>query len=130
MKRKFIKMLCILLMGVSLVQCSGNKNNVNQNNSTNNPSISQPNNNEQNSTNKPVDNKIKISAENVIESKYQSIVPIIIKEGHPDSGFVGTGVMIGPNTLLTNEHVVNEYKKEDLGVALNQHGTITTFDVE
>lgn len=117
MKNKFIKILCFLVLGVSLVQCS-NKS-LNQQNNT---QIVTPS-----TTNNSASTGTLIDASEVSSSKYQSIVPIISKS---NDIFNGTGVIIGPNTLLTNRHVTEGETKDTLYVSLNKGTETINFDIE
>lgn len=130
MKKSFIKMLCLLVLGVSLVQCSSNNTKQEDNNQvTVSPYAPLP---EDTTINLPEDfvnstGKEKIPAHAISGSKYQSVVPIVSAS---DDKYVGTGTIIGKNTILTNKHVTDMETKDTLYVLLNEDDKTIKFEIE
>ena len=83
MKNRFIKMLCLLVLGISLIQCSRN----------NEPNFTSP--------------KVKIEAKDIENSKYNLVVPITRRDKNNSKIYCGTGFIVGPNTVLTNKHITD-----------------------
>lgn len=113
MKNRFIKMLCLLVLGISLIQCSRN----------NEPNFTSP--------------KVKIEAKDIENSKYNLVVPITRRDKNNSKIYCGTGFIVGPNTVLTNKHITDTdpddhilNPEKELFVELNKNGTTTTFEID
>lgn len=147
MKRIFIKTLCLLVLGVGLVQCSSNKqtdtsnqNNstqqttTNQNNSTQQNTTNQNNNNNDNNSNTTItETRTEMDFKDVINSKYQAVVPVVSRKDNITAPG-GTAFIVGPNTVVTNKHVtefaLSENTQQELAVAINENGEEILFDIE
>lgn len=147
MKRIFIKTLCLLVLGVGLVQCSSNKqtDTANQNNSTQQTTTNQNNSTQQNTTNQNNNNndnnsnttitetRTEMDFKDVINSKYQSVVPVVSRKDNTTAPG-GTAFIVGPNTVVTNKHVtefgLSENTQQELAVAINENGEEILFDIE
>lgn len=157
MKNKFIKLLLVLFLSTSLVQCS----NKTQNKQTQNTQTQTQNNNTQpinptDNTNdvtefdpydeefisqvvfstNPADyserNGTMLESGKISSSKYRSVVPIVYKKDGKSVGYLGTGTIIGPNTVITNKHVTETARQDTskLEVLLNVGDTTVSFEVE
>ena len=119
-ENKFIKMLCLLILGVGLVQCSSQSSN--NSTSQNNEQITvipDPNSPDgivvENQVEKPQDTFTKIIAKDISASKYKSVVPIVSKDPKFYNRYMGTGTIVGTNTIITNKHVTTgETKRYDV----------------
>ncbi len=135
MKNKFIKMLCLLILGVGLVQCSSHSSN--NSTSQNNEQITiipDPNSPDgivvENQVEKPQDTFTKIIAKDISASKYKSVVPIVSKDPKFYNRYMGTGTIVGTNTIITNKHVTTEETKDTMYVLLNEGDTTIPFEIE